>query len=37
VAEKGPERLTRWLKAASIAMSVEVIDWDLLTVPAEPG
>jgi hypothetical protein len=37
VSEKDPERLTRWLKAACIATSVEDIDWDLLTVPAEPG
>jgi hypothetical protein len=37
VSEKDPERLTRWLKAACIATSVEDIDWDLLNVPAEPG
>jgi hypothetical protein len=37
VSEKDPERLARWLKAACIAKSVEDIDWDLLTVPAEPG
>ncbi len=35
VSEKDPERLTRWLQSACIAMSVEDIDWDLLTVPAE--
>lgn len=37
VSEKDPERLTRWLKAACIATRVEDIDWDLLTVPIEPG
>jgi hypothetical protein len=37
VSEKDAERLTRWIKAACIATSVEDIDWDLLTVPAEPG
>lgn len=37
LSEKDPDRLTRWLKAASVATSIEDIDWDLLVVPAEAG